>query len=111
MNFLDLKKGNYLKVDHTISNSLSPPRTREIENTLQNLSINSPENVLTDEMYTGKLKMYSFNVEFRYRCNRIEYSYNLDNLACMVMFFLGNLLLYQSCRLRYVLINFIESTV
>ncbi|VDP49488.1 unnamed protein product [Schistosoma curassoni] len=52
MNFLDLKKGNYLKVDHTISNSLSPPRTRKIENTLQNLSINSPENVLTDEMYT-----------------------------------------------------------
>ncbi|CAH8553661.1 unnamed protein product [Schistosoma bovis] len=52
MNFLGLKKGNYLKVDHTISNSLSPPRTREIENTLENLSINSPENVLTDEMYT-----------------------------------------------------------
>ncbi|CAH8537934.1 unnamed protein product [Schistosoma intercalatum] len=52
MNFLGLKKGNYLKVDHTTSNSLSPPRTREIENTLQNLSINSPENVLTDEMCT-----------------------------------------------------------
>ncbi|VDO59515.1 unnamed protein product [Schistosoma margrebowiei] len=52
MNFLGLKKGNYLKVDHAISNSLSPPRTREIENTLQNLSINSPENVLTDKMCT-----------------------------------------------------------
>ncbi|CAH8530207.1 unnamed protein product [Schistosoma mattheei] len=52
MNFLGLKKGNYLKVDHTTSNSLSSPRTREIENTLQNLSINSPENVLTDEKCT-----------------------------------------------------------
>ncbi|VDP41735.1 unnamed protein product [Schistosoma mattheei] len=111
MNFLGLKKGNYLKVDHTTSNSLSSPRTREIENTLQNLSINSPENVLTDEKCTGKSKMYSFNVEFRYRCNRIEHSYNLDHLALMIMFFLVNLLLYRSCRLRYVLINFIASIV
>ncbi|CAI2728177.1 unnamed protein product [Schistosoma spindalis] len=62
MNFLSLKKENYLKVDHTTSNSLSPPRTgsecyifskqREIGNTLQNLSINSPENVLSGEMCT-----------------------------------------------------------
>ncbi|CAH8560803.1 unnamed protein product [Schistosoma rodhaini] len=62
MNSLNLKKGNYLKVDHATSNSLSLPRTRpgcytfpkqrEIENNLQNLSINSPNNVLTDEMCT-----------------------------------------------------------
>ncbi|CAH8554636.1 unnamed protein product [Schistosoma rodhaini] len=62
MNSLNLKKGNYLKVDHATSNSLSLPRTRpgcytfpkqrEIENNLQNLSINSPNNVLTDEMRT-----------------------------------------------------------